>query len=89
MSVHLNVWLREFSRAGMPPPAQQELLARLASAIDRRARYFPDEPTAYLARVEDLLLWALRPQKGLYIFANDPPAASERISRCRAWELVY
>ena len=75
------VWFR--------PSAQQELLARLASTIVRRVRYFPDEPVACLKRVEDLLLSAILPQKGPYIFVNDPPAASGRISRSRAWELVF
>ena len=89
MSVYLDVGLRELSRAGLFPSAQQELLARLAPAIDCRARYFPDAPMAYLARAKDLLLSAFLPQKGPYLLVSDPPAASERISRCRAWELVY
>ena len=41
MSVHVDVWIRELSRAGLSPSAQQELLARLAPIIDCRARYFP------------------------------------------------
>ena len=89
MSAHLDVWLRELPRAGLSRSAPQELPARLAATIDCRARYFPDEPMAYLARVKDLLLSALLPQKGPYLLVSDPPAASERISRCRAWELVY
>ena len=64
MSVHIDVWLRELSRAGLPPSAQQELLAQLAPTIDCRARYFADAPRAYLARVKDLLISALLPQKG-------------------------
>ena len=52
MSVHLDVWLRELSRAGLSTTAQQELLAQLASTIDCRARYFPGPPRAYLERVK-------------------------------------
>ena len=64
-------------------------MAGLACTIDRRARYFPDAPMAYVARAKELLLSAFLPQVGPYIFVNAPPAASERISRSRAWELVY
>ena len=56
MSVHLDVWLRELSRAGLTATAQQELLQRLAWAIDRRTRYFPDPPLAYVERMQELLL---------------------------------
>ena len=64
MSVHLDVWLREPSRAGLSPSAQKELLAQLAPTIERRARYFPDAPRAYLALEKDLLISAFLPQKG-------------------------
>ena len=77
MSVHIDVWLRELSRAGLSPSAQQELMAQLAPTIDCRARYFPGAPRAYLARVKDLLISA------------DSPTSPERLPRCRAWELVY
>ena len=89
MSVHLDVWLRELSRAGLSPSAQKELLAQLAPTLECRARYFPDAPRAYLARVKDLLIPAFLPQTGPLSITMDPPAAPERISRCRAWELVY
>ena len=89
MSVHLDVWLRELSRAGLSPSAQQELLARLASTTDCRARCFPEAPGAYRARVKDLLLSAFLAQKGPCLVVNDSPAASGLISRRRAWELVY
>ena len=84
MSVHLDVWFRELSRAGLPPSAQRELLATLATTIDCRARYFPDAPRAYLARVQDLLISAFLPQKGPLSIDVDPPTAPERISRSRA-----
>ena len=88
-SVQFDVWLRELFRTGLSPTARQEMLARLANTIDRRAPYIPDAPMAHVARAKELLLSAFLPQVGPYIFVNAPPAASERISRSRAWELVY
>ena len=89
MSAHLDVWLRELSRAGLPAPAQQELPQRLAWAIDCRTRYFPDSPAAYVERTKELLLSAFPPQKGPLAIANAPNEASELLSRSRAWELAY
>ena len=89
MSVHIDVWLRELSHTGLPPTAQQELLAQLAPTIDCRARYFPDAPGAYLARVKDLLISALLPQKGPLSLTLDSSSSPERMSRCSVWELVY
>ena len=89
MSVHIDVWLRELSRAGLSPSAQQELLAQLAPTADCRSRYFPDAPGAYLARVKDLLISALLPQKGPLSITLDSPTSPGRISRCRARELVH
>ena len=77
MSVHLDVWLRELSRAGLSPSAQQELLARLAPTIDCRTRYFPDAPRVYLAGVADLVVSAFLAQKGPLSIVTDSPAASE------------
>ena len=89
MSAHLDVWLRELSRTGLSTAAQQELLAQLAPTIDCRARYFPDAPRAYLARAKDFLISAFLPQKGPLSITLDSPTSPERLSRCRAWELVY
>ena len=89
MSVHLDVWLREPFRAGLSPPAQQKLLATLATTIACPARYSPDASRLYLARVKDLLVSALLPQKGPLTITPDPPASPEYISRSRAREVVY
>ena len=89
MSVHLDVWLRELARTGLPAPAQQELLRRLARAIDRRTRYFPDPPLAFVERMEELLFSAFSPQKAPLAIANAPDEASEILSRSRAWVLAY
>ena len=89
MSVRLDVWPRELSRAGLSTAAQQELLAQLAPTIDCRSRYFPDPPRPYLARVKELLLSAFLPQKGHLSISLDSSSSPERMSRCRAWELVY
>ena len=87
-SAHLDVWIRELSRAGLSASAQQRLPATLATTIDCRARYFLDAPRPYLARVKDLLVSALLPQKGPLTITRDPPASPECIPRARAWELV-
>ena len=89
MSVHLDIWLRELSRTGLSPSAQRDLLATLATAIDCRARYFPDAPRPYLARVKDLLMSAFLPQKGPLLLDADPPTTPGRISRSRAWEIAF
>ena len=89
MPAHLDAWIRELSRAGLSASAQQELPATLATTIDCRARYFPDAPGPYLARVKDSSIPALLPQKGPLTITLDPPASPECIPRSRAWELVY
>ena len=89
MSVHLDFWLRELSRAGSPASALQELLRRLASAIDRPAKYFPDSPLAYVERMREPILSTFLPQKGPIVIENAPNMASEVLSRSRAWELAY
>ena len=89
MSVHFDVWPRELPRTGLSAIQQQELLRRLAWAIGRRTRYFPDSPLAYVERVKEPLLSAFLPQKGPFVMANAPTEASEVISRSRLWELVY
>ena len=89
MSDHLDVWPHELSRTGLPAPAQRELLQRLAWAIGRRTRCFPDPPLAFVERMKGLLLSAFSPQKGPLAVANVPDEASEILSRSRAWELAY
>ena len=89
MSVHLDFWIRELSRAGLPAPAQQELLRRLAWAIDCRTKYFPDPPLAYVERMKELLLSTSLPQRGPIVIEKAPNEASEGLSRSRAWELAY
>ena len=61
MSGHLDDWLRELSRAGLSTTEQQALLQRLSQTIDRRARFFPDSPLAFVERVNELLLSAFLP----------------------------
>ena len=65
------------------------MLAQLATTTDWRARYLPDASGAYLARVKDLLISALSPQKRPLSITFDSPTSPGRISRCRAWELAY
>ena len=76
-SVHLDVWLRELSRTGLPAPAQQELLRRLAWAIDRRTRYFSGPPLAFVERMKEILLSAFLPQTDVcYIYLRRPPQSA-------------
>ena len=89
MSANIDFWVRELSRAGLPAPAQQELLQRLAWAIDCRTKYFPDSPLAYVGSMKELLLSTFLPQKGPIVIADAPGMASEVLSRSRAWELAY
>ena len=77
------------ARAGLTATAQQELLQRLAWAIDRRTRYFPDPSLAYVERTKELLLLAFLPHKGPLAIADSTDEASETLSRSRAWELAY
>ena len=64
MSAQSDAWLRELSRAGLSATEQQDLLQRLAQAIDRRTRYFPDCPLAFVERMKERLLSAFLPEKG-------------------------
>ena len=89
MSAHLDVWLRELPRTGLPAPAQQELLQRLAWAIDRRTRYFPGPSLAFVERMKDLPLSAFLAQKSPLTIANAPDGASEIFPRSRDWELAF
>ena len=84
MSVQLDFWLLGLSRTGLPAPAQQELLQRLAWAIDCRTRYFPDSPAASVERMEELLLSAFSPRKGLLAIADAPNEASEVVREASA-----
>ena len=88
-SAHLDVRLRELPRTGLPAPAQQELLRRLAWTIDRRTRYFPDPPLAYVERMKELLLLAFSPQKGPLSIASAPNEASGILPRSRVWGSAY
>ena len=89
MSVHLDFWIRELSRTGLPAPAQQELLRRLAWAIDCRTKYFPDPPLACVERMKELLLSTFLPQKDPIVIENAPNMASGAPSPSRAWGLAY
>ena len=89
MSANLDFWIREPSRAGLPAPAQQALLKRLAGAIDRRTKYFPGSPLAYVGGMKELLLSTFLPQKGPIVIENAPGMASEVLPRRRTWELAY
>ena len=89
MPVHLDFWLREPSRAGLPAPAQQELLQRIAWTIDCRTKYFPDSPLAFAERMKELLFSTFLPQRGPIVIEDAPNMASEVLSRSRAWEVAY
>ena len=77
ISTNLDLWVRELSRAGLPAPAQQELLRRLAWAIGTRTKYFPNSPPAYVGSMKELLLSTFLPQKGPIVIANDPGSPPE------------
>ena len=85
----MDVWFRELSRTGLSATEQRDLLQRLAWTIDRRTRYFPDSPRAYVERMKELLPSAFLAQKGPLTLANSPADPSDVISRSRAWELAY
>ena len=88
-STNVDFWVRELSSAGLPAPAQQELLQCLAWTIDCGAKYFPDSPLAYAGSMKELLHSTFLPRKGPIVIANALGMASEVFSRIRAWELAY
>ena len=89
MPPNIDFWARELSRSGLPAPAQQELLQRLAWTIDYRTKYFPDSPPAYVDSMKVLLLSTFLPRKGQIVIENAPGVASGVLSRGIAWELAY
>ena len=62
MSTNIDFWVRELSRAGLPAPAQQARLRRLAWTIETGTKYFPDSPQAYVGSMKELLLSTFLPQ---------------------------
>ena len=89
MSAYFDFQVRELSCAGLPAPAQQELLRRLSWTIETRTKYSPGSPLAFVGGMKEVLLSTFLPQKGPSVIENAPGMASEVLSRRRAWGLAY